>query len=110
MSEDTKFKKFLATKKLDPRRVLMASYKLERLTPEDRTIKAAKKKPAAEGENAGAKETRKPHSGRPVTQRAIQAALAGGEISGPAKTRILRAVNHLLEQKKQEKVDLKALF
>ena len=74
MSEDTKFKKFLATKKLDVRRVLMASYKLERLTPEDRSIKAAKSKPAGDGENA-TKETRKPHSGRPITQRAIQAAL-----------------------------------
>ncbi len=109
MSEDTKFKKFLATKKLDPRRVLMASYKLEHLQPEDRAIKVAKSKPAGEGETA-TKETRKPRSGRPVTQRAIQAALAGGDISGPSKTRILRAVNHLLEQKKQEKVDLKALF
>jgi hypothetical protein len=26
------------------------------------------------------------------------------------KTRILKAVNHILEQKKQEKVDLRALF
>ena len=34
----------------------------------------------------------------------------GGTVSGPTKTRILKAVNHLLEQKKQEKVDLKALF
>lgn len=110
MSEETKFKKFLATKKLDPRRVLMASYKLEHLTREDRTIKAAKKKPAGEGEDAAKKETRKPRSGRPVTQRAMNAALTGGTVSGPSKSRILRAVNHLLEQKKQEKVDLKALF
>ncbi len=40
----------------------------------------------------------------------MTAALAGAPVSGPTKTRILRAVNHLLEQKKQDKVDLKALF
>jgi len=56
------------------------------------------------------KETRKPHSGRPVTQRALDAVLTGGGVSGPTKSRILRAVNRILEQKKQEPVDLKALF
>ncbi|HEY5242789.1 MAG TPA: hypothetical protein VIJ22_15025, partial [Polyangiaceae bacterium] len=61
------------------------------------------------GENAP-KETRKAKSGRPVTDRAMQAALTGGAVSGPTKTRILKAVNHLLEQKKQEKVDLRLLF
>jgi hypothetical protein len=45
-----------------------------------------------------------------VTHRALEAALQGGELSGPTKTRILRAVNYLLEKKKQEKVDLRAIF
>jgi hypothetical protein len=36
--------------------------------------------------------------------------MTGKEVSGPMKTRILKAVNHILEQKKQEKVDLRALF
>ena len=40
----------------------------------------------------------------------MQAALGGGSLSGPTKTRLLKAVNHLLEQKKQDKVELKALF
>ena len=55
-------------------------------------------------------ETRKPRSGRPVTPRALATALKGGELSGPAKSRLLKAVNHILEQKKQEKLELKALF
>jgi hypothetical protein len=109
MADSTKFSQFLASKKLDPRRILAVSKDLEKLRPEDRQIKAAKGK-KAEGENA-TKETRKPRSGRPVTPRAMDAALTGAApISGPTKTRILKAVNHLLEQKKQEKVDLKALF
>jgi hypothetical protein len=40
----------------------------------------------------------------------MHAALSGGTLSGPMKTRILRAVNLLLEQKKQEKVDLRTIF
>jgi hypothetical protein len=45
-----------------------------------------------------------------VTGRALDAALTGGQISGPTKHRILRAINHLLEQKKHDKIDLRALF
>jgi hypothetical protein len=108
---DTKFAQFLSSKKLDARRIIAASYKLETLHPEDREIKrvkrAQKKGETAEGTT---KETRKPRSGRPVTQRAMEAAVKGGAVSGPTKTRILKAVNHLLEQKKQEKVEMKALF
>jgi len=107
---DTKFAKLLADKKIDPRRLLAASHKLETLTREDRAIKAKKRKPK-DGEEKGEKETRKPRSGRPVTPRALDAAMKeGGKLSGPTKTRILKAVNHLLEQKKQDKVDLKSLF
>ena len=109
MADSTKFSEFLASKKIDPRRVIAVSKDLEKLRLEDRQIKVAKRK-KGEGDNTP-KETRKPRSGRPVTQRAMDAALTGdATISGPTKTRILKAVNHLLEQKKQEKVELKALF
>jgi hypothetical protein len=109
---DTKFSQFIATRKLDPRRILVASYQLEHLRPEDRAIKLSKRraKTANEGGDAAAKETRKPRSGRPVTRRALEAAVDGGGVSGATKTRILRAINHLLELKKQEKVDLRSLF
>jgi len=110
MSE-AKFAQFLKSKKLDPRRIRAASHKLETLRPEDRAIRLAKRHAKnAEGENKAEKETRKARSGRPVTERALAAALKGGAVSGPTKQRILRAVNHLLEQKKQEKVDLRQLF
>jgi hypothetical protein len=108
--EGTKLAQFLTQKKIDPRRILAASHKLETLQRDDRTIKLNKRKAKkAEGENVP-KETRKPRSGRAVTQRAMDAALKGGAISGPTKSRILRAVNHLLQQKKQDAVDLRALF
>jgi hypothetical protein len=105
----SKFAEFLKSKKVDPRRILVASHKLESLVREDRSIKLAKRQGKKE-ENAEKKETRKPKSGRPITPRAMTAALTGGTLSGPTKTRILRAVNHILEQKKQDKVELKTLF
>jgi hypothetical protein len=108
--ESSKLKDFLAEKKLDARRVMNASTKLERLTPADRKIRLAKRQAKkSDGDKKDAPKD-KPRSGRPVTQRAIDAALAGKSISGPQKTRILRAVNHLLEQKKQAAVELSALF
>jgi hypothetical protein len=107
----TKFAKFLADKKVDPRRLLSASRKLELLRPEDRIIKLKKRQGRkAEGGDASTKETRKPRSGRPVTRRALDAAMKGGKMSGPTKTRLLHAVNHILALKKQDAVELRALF
>jgi hypothetical protein len=110
----SKLAEFLKAKKIDSRRLLVASHQLESLTREDRAIRhnkrVAKGADAAAGDDKAAKETRKARSGRPITPRSLKAALTGGPLSGPVKTRILRAVNHLLEQKKTEKVDLRALF
>jgi hypothetical protein len=106
----SKFAEFIASKKLDARRILAASHRLERLLPEDRLIKLNKRRGKKSEDTSAPKETRKPRSGRPISDRAMQAALAGATLSGPAKTRLLKAVNHLLEQKKQDKVDLKTLF
>jgi hypothetical protein len=110
---DTKFTQFIAARKLDPRRILAVSHRLEGLRPEDRLIRLNKRrarKAGTEGGESAPKETRKPRSGRPITPRALDAAVHGRELSGATKTRILHAINHLLELKKQEKVDLRALF
>ena len=111
-NDKSKFAEFIASKKLDARRIIAASHKLETLQPEDRSIRLAKRnqKKGGDAPEGATKETRKPRSGRPVTQRAIDAAMKGGSVSGPVKTRILKAINHLLEQKKQDKVELKAIF
>jgi hypothetical protein len=109
---ESKLAKFLTTKKLDPRRVLAASHSLESLKHEDRVIKLSRRRAKA-GEDAEKKAEAlksKPRSGRAVTHRAMNAAMSGGKLPGPTKTRILRAINHLLEAKKQDKVDLKTLF
>ena len=108
----TKIEDFLKEKKIDPRRILAASSDLERFRLEDRGIRLLKAQARKSEDPVKKKEAaaKKGRSGRPVTQRALDAVFAGKQISGPQKTRILRAVNALLEQKKLEKVELAAIF
>ena len=115
MADTNKLNAFLSSNKLNTKRLLVVSHKLETLQRADRAIKLGKRqgKKAADAGTAkegDVKETGKPRSGRPVTERALAAALGGKMVSGPTKQRILRAVNYLLEQKKKDKVELKTLF
>ena len=115
MADSNKFSTFLDSNKLNPKRLLAVSHKLETLQRADRAIKLGKrqgKKADAAGtaKEGDVKETGKPRSGRPISERALAAALKGTTLSGPTKQRILRAVNYLLEQKKKDKVELKTLF
>jgi hypothetical protein len=103
----SKFQQYLSDNKLDSRRVLIASKAVEGLQPEDRAIRLARRRGVKkEGEEKPAK----PRSGRPVTPRLLTQALEGKPVTGPAKTRLLRAVNHLLAQKKKDPADLRSLF
>ena len=107
----TKFATFLKDKKVDTRRILTASHQLESFKAEDRTIRLGKRQARnTEGDKKAPADSRETRSGRPVTPRALEAALSGKSVSGPAKTRLLRAVNAVLEQKKLEKVELRTLF
>src|SRR6186713_2051946 len=85
----SKFAQFLADNKIDPRRIAAASNELERLRPEDRAKRLARRKAKkAETKPAeGAEKPGKPRSGRPATGRALAAAPAGKPVSGPTKTR-----------------------
>lgn len=109
----TKIEDFLKEKKIDPRRLVVASFELERFRREDRSIKLAKRV-ARKSEDATKKKeglaAKKPRTGRPLTDRALSAALTGKTLSGPSKSRILRALNHVLGQKKQEPVELVTIF
>lgn len=108
----SQLEEFLKEKKIDVRRLLATSARIERLRPEDRAVKLEKRlarssEDAAKKKEAAAKKAR---SGKPVTARAIETVFSGGSVSGPIKTRILRAVNAVLETKKQEPVALQAIF
>jgi hypothetical protein len=113
----SRFFEFLGNEKIDPRRLIAASRQIERLRPEDRQIRLKKRlsrsadatpAPApADGEKA---EVAKRRSGRTITPRLLQVVEAGGPVSGPQKTRLLRALNRVLEQKKKEPIDLRKVF
>jgi len=109
----SKFSDFLNEKKIDPRRILAASKKIERLRPEDRTIRL-KERTARRSEDGMPEEMKKnrvkPRTGRPVTRPAMAAAINGKSLTGPQKTRLLRAVNHVLQAKKLDPVEIRALF
>lgn len=102
---------YLKTHKIDARRVLSASKRLEQQTAEDRKLilkKSLIKAGKLEKDEAVTKQ--KPHSGRPVTAPMIARAVAGQTVPGPVKTRIVRAVNSLLGAKKKPEAKLKDLF
>lgn len=107
----SKLSDYLKTNKIDARRVVGVSRTLERQTAEDRVLvakKAAIKAGKAEKDEAVTKA--KPRSGRRVTQPAIERALAGTTVSGPTKTRIVRAVNTILAARKKPEVTFRDLF
>jgi hypothetical protein len=107
----SKFVDFLNGQGIDPRRLVSASRKIERLRPEDRKVRLERRLARADDSSGGDKKNfPKTRSGRPVTERQVQAATAGESLVGPIKNRLLRAVNHVLVQKKKDAVTLHALF
>lgn len=106
----SKLASFLQEKKIDQRRLLNASRQIERLRLSDRRIKLAHKRARKSEDGKKPDGLDKPRSGRPVTPVCLATALAGQSISGPAKTRVLHAINHILGQRKQPLVALDALF
>ncbi len=106
----SKFSEFLASKKLDPRRIVAVSTDLEKLRPADRALRLAKRLSKKDGGKPMAADAPKRRSGRPVTAVLLGKIEAGKTVPGAAKTRVLRAVNALLESKKSEAAQLKDLF
>jgi len=107
----SKLEQFLTSKKIDRRQLLSVSKDLEGLRPEDRAIKLSKRKGKGEGAaEADKNEKRKPRSGRALTAPTLAKILADKPVTGPAKTRVLRAVNAILARKKQSEVQLGDLF
>ena len=106
----SKLQDYLTKNKISLRRLTSASGKLERLSSDDRKIKQARK--AAKGGNEAAKElaATKPRSGRKLNPATIERAMSGTSVSGPAKTRVLRAVNSVLSQRKKAEVKFSDLF
>ena len=106
----SKLQDYLKNQNIDARRILAASHTLEASRPEDRVTRLAKKR--AKGGDEAAKEAaaKKPRSGKPLSRPTLNRALSGGTVSGAAKTRLLRALNVVLGQKKKGEASLRDLF
>ncbi len=106
----TKLESFLSSNKIDQRRLVAVSKRLERLQPEDRAIRLKQRQARKREDGKKPEGLAKPRSGRPVTPMSLKRAFQDERLSGPAKNRILRAVNHILETRKDKAVALDALF
>ena len=106
----SKLDDYLKTQKIDPRRILVASRDLENLRPEDRSVRLAKKRAKGGDESAKEAAAKERRSGKPVSKPTLDRALAGSSVSGAAKSRIVRALNAVLTQKKKSEVALRDLF
>lgn len=106
----SKLQDYLKNQNIDARRILAASHELEALRPEDRATRLAKKRAKGGDETAKEAAAKKPRSGKPLSRPTLDRALAGGPISGAAKTRLLRALNVVLSTKKKGEAALRDLF
>lgn len=106
----SKLESFLNENKINDKRLIAASRQLERLRPEDRSIRLKQKQARKSEDGKKPEGLDKPRSGRALTAPGVARALRGDKVSGPMKTRILRAVNRILEQRKKPGVGLDALF
>jgi hypothetical protein len=106
----SKLSDYLQKHKIDTRRVLSASKKLEALKPEDRGIRLARER--AKGGDEAAKElaAKKQRSGRAVTQPMLQKALLGKPLTRRARARVTRAINAVLSHKSRGEAKSADLF
>lgn len=105
-----KLETFLTENKITQNRLIVASRQIERLRPEDRSIKLKQSQARKSEDGKKPEGLAKPRSGRTLTAPGVERALRGDRVAGPMKTRILRAVNRVLEQRKKDAVTLDALF
>ena len=92
---------FLESKKITVGSLLAASHRLEMRGPDDHALVLARVD-AKKNKKEGAAPVAKPKSGRGVSQKIVDFALAGGSITKRARAKILRAATHLVVEKKKE--------
>lgn len=108
---ETKFAGYLKENKIDPIRVIVASRAVETLTAADRKIRLEKRRARGkEDEASKAVRAQKPRSGKPISEQTLLRAIKGGDVTGPQKTRIVRAMARVAEQKKLTAPEMSNLF
>ena len=110
----TKLSDYLQKHKIDARRVLSTSRRVEGLQPEDRAVRLARAQ-VKEGENKDNEKLKelaqnKRRSGRAVTRPTLDRALSGKPITRKARARVVRAVNAVLTAKGKGEANAADLF
>lgn len=106
------FSDLLKSRNLEPSQILQTSSRLERVRNEDRDLirKRAEKRrrsPTKSYTDAG---IAKPRSGRALRTGHLEAALADKPVPGPVRTKLLRAVNTLVEKRGGQPLRIPDLF
>lgn len=105
-------KTFIDGKGITTQAIAITSRRLEAFGDNDWTLRdqrAAKRRNEPEKKYAEAN-LAKPKSGRGVSLKVVEQAVAGKPVTRKSRAKILAAVNALLAKKKQGAADMKALF
>jgi hypothetical protein len=106
----SKLSDYLKKHKIDARRVIAASKKLEQLQPEDRIIRLARERAKAGDEPSKETAAKKRRSGRAVTKPTMDRAILGKPLTRRARARMVRAVNAVLKLKTKTEAKSADLF
>ncbi len=106
------FSDFVSQSGLDANKILRASERLERVRDEDRELmrRRAEKRRRNAGQSYADAGLAKPRSGRPLRPGHVAAVMADRPVPGPVRTKVVRAVNALLQKKGGEAVTAPKLF
>jgi hypothetical protein len=104
------FADFLRDKKIPEAQLIGVSNELERLRPEDRELLLKRQAARTAEKKYDEEKIGKPRRGRGVTTQSIARALADQPLARKVRSKLLVAVNTVLERRKQEKVRTEQLF
>lgn len=108
-------KSFLDSKSITEKQLILVSGRLETFDEADRALMVKRSAKRRDKEQATKKYeelslTKPKAMGRGLTALQLSAAVADKPVARKVRTKILRAVNHVLSKKSQPAADMKALF
>lgn len=106
------FSDFLAEKGVSTDRLLQVSRRIESVRNEDRALirQRALKRRLEPRQSYAEANIAKPRSGRPLRPGHVRAAMDDKPVTPPVRSKMVRAVNLLLEKKGQGKIGAQELF
>lgn len=104
------FSDLLKSKNLPEAQILGVSRALEHLTPPDRDLYLKRRKARKEEKKYAEAGAEKPRSGRGITSQSLAKASADRPLPRKVRSKIVKAINTILERRGQEKVKIEQVF